>query len=100
MNNIVITTIAREARDLFKTTLADDIVSDVFASETKALLAEFLNRWCQVLTRPLVLMIDEIDSLVGDSLVSILRQIRSGYNNLIYRRETHIDILILPAHRT
>lgn len=81
VNNIVITTIAREARDLFKTTLADDVVSDVFASETKAFLAEFLNRWCQVLTRPLVLMIDEIDSLVGDSLVSILRQIRSGYNN-------------------
>jgi hypothetical protein len=28
---------------------------------------------------PLVLVIDEIDALVGDSLISVLRQIRSGY---------------------
>ncbi|MDR0895147.1 MAG: ATP-binding protein, partial [Prevotellaceae bacterium] len=30
---------------------------------------------------PLILLIDEIDALVGDSLVSVLRQIRSGYGN-------------------
>ncbi len=28
---------------------------------------------------PLVLMIDEIDAMVGDSLVSVLRQLRTGY---------------------
>jgi len=31
--------------------------------------------------KPIVLFIDEIDSLVGDSLVSVLRQLRSGYSN-------------------
>ncbi|KAK3605025.1 hypothetical protein CHS0354_000690 [Potamilus streckersoni] len=31
--------------------------------------------------RPLILMIDEIDALVGESLVSVLLQIRSGYND-------------------
>jgi len=30
--------------------------------------------------KPLVLLVDEIDSLVGDSLISVLRQIRSGYD--------------------
>ena len=29
--------------------------------------------------RPLVLLIDEIDALVGDTLISVLRQLRSGY---------------------
>lgn len=29
---------------------------------------------------PLVLLIDEIDALVGDTLISVLRQIRSGYD--------------------
>jgi hypothetical protein len=31
--------------------------------------------------RPLILMIDEIDALMGDTLISVLRQIRAGYNN-------------------
>ncbi|GAB6163623.1 hypothetical protein JCM12298_27830 [Desulfothermus naphthae] len=30
--------------------------------------------------KPVVLMIDEIDSLVGDTLISVLRQLRAGYN--------------------
>ncbi|GAB6161030.1 hypothetical protein JCM12298_01890 [Desulfothermus naphthae] len=30
--------------------------------------------------KPVVLMIDEIDSLVGDTLISVLRQLRTGYN--------------------
>ena len=28
--------------------------------------------------RPLVLLIDEIDTLIGDSLISVLRQLRAG----------------------
>jgi hypothetical protein len=32
-------------------------------------------------SKPLVLFIDEIDSLIGDSLVSVLRQLREGYAN-------------------
>ncbi len=32
-------------------------------------------------SRPLVLLIDEIDSLVGDTLISVLRQLRRGYRD-------------------
>ena len=46
-----------------------------------AMLTQFLSIYCQSLDKPLVLIIDEIDALVGDSLVSVLRQIRSGYAN-------------------
>jgi hypothetical protein len=43
-------------------------------------LTETLTRWARHSDRPLVLLIDEIDALIGDSLVSVLRQIRSGYD--------------------
>jgi len=38
-----------------------------------------LSNWCIRLEKPLVLCIDEVDALVGDTLISLLRQIRSGY---------------------
>ncbi len=42
-------------------------------------LAAFLEEWAAADPRPLVLLIDEIDALVGDSLVSVLRQLRARY---------------------
>ena len=36
-------------------------------------------RWCVANPTPLVLLVDEIDSLVGDTLLSVLRQLRAGY---------------------
>lgn len=38
-----------------------------------------LSFWAKNSAKPIVLFIDEIDSLIGDSLLSVLRQIRSGY---------------------
>ena len=38
-----------------------------------------LMHWCMANPVPLVLLVDEIDSLVGDTLLSVLRQIRAGY---------------------
>ena len=43
-------------------------------------LAAALTRWCEADLKPLVLLIDEIDSLIGDTLISVLRQLRSGYD--------------------
>ena len=42
-------------------------------------LRQALLRWCMAEARPLVLLIDEIDALVGDTLLSVLRQLRTGY---------------------
>ncbi len=42
-------------------------------------LNTFLQNWCMELPKPLVLFLDEADSLIGDSLLSLLRQLRTGY---------------------
>ena len=42
-------------------------------------LREVLSRWAAADSRPLVLLIDEIDALVGDTLIAVLRQLRTGY---------------------
>ena len=42
-------------------------------------LSGLLAHWCQINEKPLVLFIDEADALIGDTLVSLLRQIRAGY---------------------
>ncbi|MEB4589834.1 AAA family ATPase [Candidatus Thiothrix sp. Deng01] len=44
-----------------------------------ATLRELLSRWAQASDKPIVLMIDEVDALVGDTLISLLRQLREGY---------------------
>ena len=47
--------------------------------DSNAILSTFLARLSSSLHKPFVLILDEIDALVGDSLVGVLRQIRSGY---------------------
>ena len=42
-------------------------------------LGEALTRWAEVSPKPLVLLIDEIDTLQGDPLLSTLQQLRAGY---------------------
>ena len=49
-----------------------------FAPERR--LQEGLSRWAAVSEKTLVLLIDEIDSLSGDSLLPVLRQLRAGYD--------------------
>ena len=42
-------------------------------------LRETLSRWAESEAKPIVLLIDEIDTLVGDTLLAVLRQLRAGY---------------------
>ena len=63
--------------------LGDDL-DDVWPEELARVgpnnaLRRVLARWCRANPTPLVLLIDEIDSLVGDTLLSVLRQLRAGY---------------------
>ena len=43
-------------------------------------LLETLSRWARADPRPLVLLIDEINTLIGDTLLSMLRQLRAGHD--------------------
>jgi hypothetical protein len=42
-------------------------------------LVNSLGAWAEASDKPLVVIFDEVDSLIGDTLISFLRQIRSGY---------------------
>ena len=68
---------------------ARSTLDDYFlAREWSGILAEFgpnealgeaLTRWSEASAKPLVLLIDEIDTLQGDPLLSTLQQLRGGY---------------------
>ena len=57
------------------------IREDVRNINAASMLSMMLSRFSKAFSKPFVLFIDEIDALVGDSLVSVLRQIRSGYDD-------------------
>ena len=60
---------------------AETICNDVLAlSHRGNALQRALFLWAQADPRPVVLLIDEIDALVGDTLISVLRQLRAGYH--------------------
>ena len=42
-------------------------------------LTALLAHWASLSPKPTVLLLDEVDALVGDTLISLLRQIRAGY---------------------
>jgi DNA polymerase III delta prime subunit len=46
----------------------------------EALLLSQLTAWARACPRPLVLFFDEIDALRGQSLLSVLRQLRAGFS--------------------
>jgi hypothetical protein len=76
----VVTDIATWAHDLAGDLTATPLAQEVLATTPPAsALGVFLSRWCQQLDKPLVLMLDEVDALVGDTLISLLRQLRAGY---------------------
>ena len=43
------------------------------------LVNQLLSYWARQSTKPTILFLDEVDALMGDSLISLLRQIRAGY---------------------
>jgi len=74
-------TIARETDLVLKNSLATELRKDFKEADPNEMISAYLSKLCEKLSKPLVLIIDEIDALVGDGLVSVLRQIRAGYAN-------------------
>ena len=65
-------------------TLGDDSLGALWPATLErigpdAALREVLRQWARADSRPLVLLIDEIDALMGDVLLTVLRQLRAGY---------------------
>ena len=74
-------TLAEQFRGILKSDLPLQLRDEARQVSKDAMLSTYLRRLSQAIPKPIVLIIDEIDALVGDSLVSVLRQIRSGYND-------------------
>jgi hypothetical protein len=55
---------------------AQDILQQSGAGERVRLV---LQTWSEQSDKPLIIFLDEVDALVGDTLISLLRQIRAGY---------------------
>lgn len=76
----IVQTIAAEAAgqlgDVRGETLAREVLADQAAT---VVLGQFLTRWCGSSPQPTVLLLDEVDALVGDTLIALLRQLRAGY---------------------
>jgi hypothetical protein len=53
--------------------------NDGIQGESGRQIGSFLSAWAQCSPRPLVVFLDEIDALSDRTLVSVLRQIRSGF---------------------
>jgi DNA polymerase III delta prime subunit len=65
--------------------LDDERIKDWFDGEGRNTvvhdqLTSLLEHWAKISTRPVVLLLDEVDALVGNTLISLLRQIRAGYD--------------------
>ncbi|WP_459830492.1 AAA family ATPase, partial [Hydrogenophilus islandicus] len=80
--NIIVNQFASAAtvywQDPAMTEIARELLtaSDVEAGDRVRTL---LERWSLASPQPLVILLDEVDALVGDTLVSLLRQLRAGY---------------------
>ena len=72
--------IATEARHTLNDPATADAAEQLDTTlRPDAALGTLLDSWARAANGPLVLLIDEIDALVGDSLISVLRQLRAGY---------------------
>ncbi|MCY4660637.1 MAG: AAA family ATPase [Acidobacteria bacterium] len=70
----------RAYRTLGDRTLTEILPAAFEQAGPNGALTEALAQWAAAAPKPLVLFIDEIDSLIGDALLAVLRQLRAGYD--------------------
>jgi len=77
----IVWSIANHHQDITKKDLLHDNFSSIYdESEEHAAVQSLLKFWTKNTDVPTVLFLDEVDALIGDTLISLLRQIRAGYN--------------------
>ena len=93
---MILNEMARRAKIHLKDKSLEKICSDILERNSEDALNDALTTWAMESDSPLVLLIDEIDSLVGDTLISVLRQLRAGYDR---RPETFPHSIIMCGVR-
>ena len=78
----IISALASKSMSVLEDSFVEDVGFDILDRHGPGGgLVEVLRRWARTDPQPLVLLIDEIDALVGDSLIAVLRQLRAGYSD-------------------
>ncbi len=62
-----------------RASLSPDLLPDWQNLQPGSRIDQALQQWSESCPRPLVILIDEIDSLQDEVLIAVLRQLRSGY---------------------
>ncbi len=67
-------------------TTGEDLVEEIWPGVLTKVgphlaLKRVLARWASADSKPVILFLDEIDAVVGDTLISVLRQLRAGYRD-------------------
>ena len=76
----IVQTLANSARWRLRDDGVESLARQVLSEPVAIVMLEtFLTRWCEQSPLPIVLLLDEVDALVGDTLISLLRQLRAGY---------------------
>jgi hypothetical protein len=76
----ILGSLASAARATLGDKLIDSLWPEVLSKQgPHGALKEMLSLWAAADAKPAVLLIDEIDALIGDTLISVLRQLRAGY---------------------
>ncbi len=74
--------LARQARRMLGDGFVQQAKARLLADyAAHSVLGEMLAQWAESDPKPLVVLIDEIDTLAGDSLLSVLAQLRAGYHD-------------------
>ena len=77
---VIVGEMASRARDHLSDPFPQQIMSDTLETYGAGALNEVITRWAGKSEKPLILLIDEIDALIGDTLIAVLQQLRSGYD--------------------
>ena len=77
----IVSKIAQEAIGTWNDRTIENQREKLLARGAFDALSSTLNLLSSASKKPVVLFLDEVDALIGDSLISLLRQIRSGYHD-------------------
>ncbi len=75
----ILSELNKRCNQVFKSDI-DLPLPEIMTNGADNALNVYLSKLCELSDKPVILFIDEIDALIGDTLVSVLRQLRAGYD--------------------
>lgn len=77
----ILSSLAERERFVLRSTVVEDARERLLARGAHASVKSAFSLLAEASERPFILFLDEVDALVGDTLISLLRQIRAGYTD-------------------